>query len=578
MKYYKKNIKVSIILPVHKQLNLFKKALESLINQSLKDIEILIYSDGNNNFFNKKVISFIRPYSNIKFFSQRKKKGISYGLNFLINKSNGEYIARMDADDISFKERIKKQLFCAKRYGKNYIITSGCIYFNDDLRNEEYIPKKVNLNILKKNNPLIHPTLFAHRDIFKKILYRNIFLAEDYDFYYRAIKHGYKFKIMKEALILYRVKKKMNILSYYLLIYSILKLRDTFVRDNILNIRAYSENLAEHKKKFNERIFNYYNTLYYYTVLKKNLFIRIYNLIKIIFKDKFLFKYIILRRFSFNFREKKIKNINHNPKPLFNKNVELVSVIVPTRNSGKTIKKTINSILKQDYKNIEIIVVDDGSTDNTLEILKEFANKIFLVLLDKKVLAGEARNEGIKKSNGNFIAFCDSDDFWFANKISKQVDYLIKNNYKIVCSNALSLKDKKIKKMYINFEYQEITTLDLFSKNYVINSSVLIKKEILNKSKLYPTSKYFFSYEDYYSWINISMRHKIGFFDQDLLIYTDNPRFSSRHNSLPFYIIKLRILFYFFINCLIFKIKPIYILTILKVYCVDLFRYIINNK
>ena len=578
MKYYKKNIKVSIILPVHKQLNFFKKALKSLINQSLKDIEILIYSDGNSNLFNKKVISLIRPYSNIKFFFKRKKKGISYGLNFLINKANGEYIARMDADDISFKERIKKQLFCAKRYGKNYIITSGCIYFNDDLQNEEYIPKKVNLNILKRNNPLIHPTLFAHRDIFKKILYRNIFLAEDYDFYYRAIKHGYKFKIMKEALILYRVKKKMNILSYYLLIYSIMKLRDTFVRDNILNIRAYSENLVKHKKKFNERIFNYYNTLYYYTVLKKNLFIRIYNLIKIIFKDKYLFKYIILRRFNFNFREKKIKNINHNPKPLFNKNVELVSVIVPTRNSGMTIKKTITSILKQDYKNIEIIVVDDGSTDNTLEILKEFSNKIFLVLLDKKVLAGEARNEGIKKSNGNFIAFCDSDDFWFANKISKQVDYLIENNYKIVCSNALSLKNKKIKKMYINFEYQEITTLDLLSKNYVINSSVLIKKEILNKSKLYPTSKYFFSYEDYFFWIKISMNNKIGFFDQDLLIYTDNPRFSSRHNSLPFYIIKLRILFYFFINCLIFKIKPIYILIILKVYCVDLFRYIINNK
>lgn len=577
MKYYKKNIKVSIILPVHKQFNLFKKALDSLINQSLKDIEILIYSDGNSNFFNKKIISLIRPYSNIKFFSQRKKRGISYGLNFLINKANGEYIARMDADDIAFKERIKKQFFFAKKYKKNYIITSGCIYFNNNLQNKEYIPKKISLNILKKQNPLVHPTLFAHRNIFKKILYRKIFLAEDYDFYYRAIKHGYKFKIMKEALILYRIRKKMNILSYYLLIFTIVKLQNAFARENILNIRAYTKNLVEHKKIFNKRIFNYYSTLYYYTVIKKNPFQRIYQLTRIIFKDKYLFKYIFFKRFIFNFKEKKIRNINHNPKHLFNKNIELVSVIIPTRNSGKTIKKTIISILRQDYKNIEIIVVDDGSTDNTLEILKDFSDKIFLVLLDKKVLAGEARNEGIKKSNGNLVAFCDSDDIWFANKISKQVDYLIENNYKIVCSNAVSLKNKKFKNMYINFEYTEITTQDLLSKNYVINSSVLIKKEILNKLKAYPTSKYFFSFEDYYLWIKLSMYHTIGFLDEDLLCYTDNPRFSSRHNSLPFYIIKFRILCYFFINFLIFKIKPIYIFIILKVYCVNIFQYIFKK-
>jgi len=578
MKYYKKNIKVSIILPVYKQYNFFKKALDSLINQSLKDIEILIYSDGNTNFFNKKVISLIRPHSNIRFFSQRKRKGIVYGLNFLINKANGEYIARMDSDDIAFKERIKKQFFYAKKYSKDYIITSGCILLTSETQGPEYIPKEISINILKKNNPLIHPTLFAHRDIFKKIMYREIYLAEDYDFYYRALNYGYEFKIMKEALLYYRIKKKIKILSYYLLIFTIVKLQTSIRKGSIMNIRSYNKNLNEHKKLFNKKVFNLYSILHYYIVLKKNFFSRIYHLIKIIFKEEYLLKYILSRAFILKFKQKNLRITNNNAKYLLNKNIELVSVIIPTRNSEKTIKKTIISILKQDYKNIEIIVVDDGSTDNTLELLKEFSNLISILILDKKVLAGEARNEGIKKSNGTIIAFCDSDDVWFKNKISKQVNYLNENNFKIVCCNAVSLKEKKIKKMYINFEFNQITLKDLLIKNYIINSSVLLKKEILAKTNVYPTSKYFFSYEDYFLWIKISMFYNIGFLDQDLLCYTDNPRYSSRNNSLPFYIIKLRIFFYFIINFFIFKIRFTHILAIIEIYSINLFQYCFKRK
>ena len=213
-----------------------------------------------------------------------------------------------------------------------------------------------------------------------------------------------------------------------------------------------------------------------------------------------------------------------------------------------------------------------------MNILDEFAYKITLIKLNKKVLAAVARNEGIKKSNGDLIAFCDADDIWHENKISEQFNFLIKNNLNVVCCNAISERKSIKKPMYINFPYTEINFGDLLSKNYVINSSVLLKKNILYKVKMYPESKFFFSFEDYFLWIKISLFNKIGFLDKDLLIYTDNPRFSARHNSLPFYQIKIRILFYFLMDFLLGKFSFNNLFKIIKVYFVNILQFIFNIK
>ena len=109
---------------------------------------------------------------------------------------------------------------------------------------------------------------------------------------------------------------------------------------------------------------------------------------------------------------------------------ELVSVIMPTYNSGKFLSRTIDSILGQTYQNWELLISDDGSTDEqTLQMLKDYSEK------DKRVRVnylkgnngpGCARNDGIKRANGRYIAFCDSDDRWFPEKLEKQIA-LIKN-------------------------------------------------------------------------------------------------------------------------------------------------------
>jgi len=108
----------------------------------------------------------------------------------------------------------------------------------------------------------------------------------------------------------------------------------------------------------------------------------------------------------------------------------LVSIITPSYNSEKFIAETIRSVQRQTYTNWELLVVDDCSTDDTQQIVARFVNddkRINFHQLEKNAGAGVARNVAIELSAGRFIAFLDSDDLWKADKLEKQVDYLLTN-------------------------------------------------------------------------------------------------------------------------------------------------------
>ena len=104
----------------------------------------------------------------------------------------------------------------------------------------------------------------------------------------------------------------------------------------------------------------------------------------------------------------------------------LVSIIIPTYNDAKYILQAVNSALAQTYKNIEIIVVDDGSTDNTKELLKNL--KINYIFQENKGLSG-ARNTGMKLARGKYIALLDADDFYHLERLERQVNFLEKILY-----------------------------------------------------------------------------------------------------------------------------------------------------
>lgn len=109
------------------------------------------------------------------------------------------------------------------------------------------------------------------------------------------------------------------------------------------------------------------------------------------------------------------------------KDYGMVSIITPSYNCAQFIGETIESVLAQTYPNWEMLITDDCSTDNSREVIAEYAKRdprVKLLKLDKNSGAGVARNNSIREANGRFIAFCDSDDRWYPDKLEKQLHYM----------------------------------------------------------------------------------------------------------------------------------------------------------
>lgn len=154
----------------------------------------------------------------------------------------------------------------------------------------------------------------------------------------------------------------------------------------------------------------------------------------------------------------------------------IVDVIIPTYNRAKTLGRAIDSALNQSYKKINVIVVDDGSTDETPNLMTKYKGKVNYIRYEKNQGACHARNIGLENSQGDFVAFLDSDDAWFEDKIEKQVDFLLQNNVDVVFCSVLRIEqDKKI--LYPSDEKTGDIYNQLLVKNFLSNGVLLGKRE-----------------------------------------------------------------------------------------------------
>lgn len=185
------------------------------------------------------------------------------------------------------------------------------------------------------------------------------------------------------------------------------------------------------------------------------------------------------------------------------------SIIIPTYNRAKLIEKTINTILSQNLKDFEIIIVDDGSTDNTNEIIENAYKNEPKVTYYKKENAerAAARNFGTQKAKGNYVLWFDSDDIMYSNHLKKANEYIIKNNSPEVL--ALSFD-------YLNTE-NEIVRKDILSNNlnsliykgnYLSCDAVFVRKDIALKNP-FNEDRDLSASEDYELWLRLASQYKI---------------------------------------------------------------------
>lgn len=166
-----------------------------------------------------------------------------------------------------------------------------------------------------------------------------------------------------------------------------------------------------------------------------------------------------------------------------------VSVIIPVYNRAHLLPRAVNSVLNQTYQDFEIIVVDDGSTDNVKEVIEKMQKKnekIRYIRHEKNKGGGAARNTGIEAAKGQYIAFQDSDDEWLPEKLEKQIKAFesVSSTVGVVYSKCLRLKEGK--KIYAPFSWVKQKEGDIHKEflkgNFINTPMIIVRKECFKKA------------------------------------------------------------------------------------------------
>ena len=395
----------------------------------------------------------------------KDNSGYGDSMNQGLNFANGEYIGIVESDDFVDIEMFKS-LYKYAKIGNIDLVRSNYFFYWEENKKEfcyfDYLTNSYNKlfnitdfpdilfispsiwagiykkNFLIKNNikflstpgASYQDTSFSFKTLYKS---KNILFTNDSFYYYRQtnLNSSMNNKSLKKSIFInkefYEIdkffKKDLNLFYQIEKVYNTKKLKTLF-----WNLKR-NEDIGEYFKYFYKDVFEILKSQNFLNSKFKNYELRLFNYL-INYSEK-IGADIFLNSLQYN---------EMNPK---------ISIIIPIFNSENYIKECLNSLIYQTFKNFEIICVNDGSTDGTLEILKEFKNKDKRIHIINQINRGAeiARNVGMKESKGEYLMFLDSNDI-FSNTMLEELYTKIKeNNLEIIICNSINFKifnDEKI--------------------------------------------------------------------------------------------------------------------------------------
>ena len=251
---------------------------------------------------------------------------------------------------------------------------------------------------------------------------------------------------------------------------------------------------------------------------------------------------------------------------------KLVSVIMPVYNDSIFLTDSINSVLSQSYSNLEIIIVDDNSSDNSIAIIESFNDKrIRLIKNDQNRGSAYCRNIALKAAKGDYIAFLDADDMWHKEKLEKQLNFMVENGYEFSYTNFIRMdEDGKLGNCYITGP-SKVTHKAFIKSDYVGCLTVMYKRSIYLDLEIDNRIR---KRNDYALWLLLSEKSDCYLLDENLSYYRLKKTGISKgfkgklikHHAQVFrlvlgfstihsYFCALRNVFYFFVRRLKYKRK-----------------------
>jgi glycosyltransferase involved in cell wall biosynthesis len=195
----------------------------------------------------------------------------------------------------------------------------------------------------------------------------------------------------------------------------------------------------------------------------------------------------------------------------------LVSVVIPTYNRAALVQEAIESVLNQTYQHCELIVVDDGSTDETAEVFTSYGSRITAIRINHAGPSA-ARNCGIRIGRGDYIAFLDSDDLWLPKKLQTQINFFEHNPEAQICQseeiwirNGKRVNPRNKHKKNSGWIFEQCLPLCVVSP-----SAVMIHRSVFDAVGLFDET--FLACEDYDLWLRIAPRYPIYLIDEPLII------------------------------------------------------------
>lgn len=471
------NPKVSIIIPVYNGSRYLREAIDSALGQSYPNVEVIVVNDGSSD--NGATENIALSYGKrIRYFS-KQNGGVSTALNLGIKKMKGVYFSWLSHDDVYYPNKIEMQIkYLAQHNPKDTILYGGYALIDESSNVTSYIKpnrlypeEKLNISLFPIMRGLINGcSLLIHKSHFERVglFDEKLLLVQDYTLW---------FKMFRNAKVKF--------------------LPGIFVKNRFHN--------AQQSKKKKQRFLEESNTMWIS-------FIDNVSVKEMCEMDGSPYLYyqntaVFLKEYSIN-----IKAQQH-AESLAMKAMGKISIIIPFFNRIPTLIEAIDSVLSQSYKNIEVLLIDDGSTDN-LNTLKKIEDPRLHYVYQEHQGVSAARNLGISLSTGEYIAFLDSDDLFIAGKLEKQIKFMY--SYNLLFSHT------SYQRINMQGKPMEIINSGRISGKIfphilaccgIATSTVMIKKEILNDKKFKETVELG---EDVCLWIDIAYNHLVGGIDETL--------------------------------------------------------------
>lgn len=198
----------------------------------------------------------------------------------------------------------------------------------------------------------------------------------------------------------------------------------------------------------------------------------------------------------------------------------MVSVVIATYNMARYVQGAVNSVLAQDYPSVEIIIVDDGSSDDTPQVLSCYINDPSVIIITQKNMGQAfAKNRGIKEARGEYIAFCDADDTWIENKLTSQIPLFDKQNRIAVVYGDILIMDSKgnVISAPPMRRYNGKITCHLLVDNFIPFTSAVVRRSVIDEMGGFDES--LLMGIDYELWLRISVKYEFVYVAKPLACY-----------------------------------------------------------